>query len=947
MKFDLKIISKIIKLFDKISIVYNPSLPELFISILRIIYCGSWVMDDLDIYRFLLKFIKSRLNWVIQSPKDSQINLIPIVFLKILRMISENTCLLNTNDKRINYQEILLDEVFIISYLWEAKKEEVLLGGKELFRQIISMSKNKIPELQKIFEEISKMQATNNQPLYINLLYTPLNFNFCIYTLIMIPPYMEKMLRFILLNVNRNNYQWYINFLFKTFKLTASETNKSLIVDMTRYLITNYFNIKDYTTPRYIILGFILNNIKNDLISGEVKQAIFFDWLFFNKEKDHLLLIEPGAMLIFFSAKNCTEITMELIDFLALYSKNFDNCLEKEIKNNVTWAFRECERHQLIPNLEYLLKEEKIKNDIKQIFLKLIDYREPQKQVAGERENIEKQASIQGIIPNQSLISIINEEASKFDDSDSDNELKQESTVLNTNKIEENKQLSIKLVAEIEFYIHQNLSDLIQNNYLNNFINYRSKKTFQELLDNFSNNFLQKLKSKNLLDSKLALIDQEVTDVYLHFANFFIKVFKDELELESVNKFFNNTELSFSANNDYLLKHKRDPIFNNISRKREPKEACNYILDYFIIKINNKNDKEASILTEIINRIIDLYPKFIIRVFGFLIRRINILKIKRANDLKINNFHLLYNNSINPDRHFIEIFSKLFKDNNEYFKVRIKLFIEVCVNEGELEILNIFFQNGLQFFGSIIENDQELVTKLLTYSSIETLNKISIIFQSFPNILNYSGFNFLSNADKISKLVEISVDMNVYEQEKIWILINSVKNLNKIINLKDFLIAITNYLKYLKTKKENDLENFNYENSKNLIFKNLIGTLRLNYVSELHHINDNMIGIFEFLVLFEIPYIFAQQIYELFRMMSNYINKFPEAFNLLFDEGLKKYENDINRNYYQENLLKILQEFIFIEKFNFFSILFDTNTYSFKNALSKIENIAKVKYSFC
>jgi hypothetical protein len=860
-------------------------------------------------------------------------------------MIGENSCIFNTNDKRINYQEILSDEVYIVTNLWEVKKEEVLLGGKELFRQIISTSKTKIPELQRIFEEISKMHSSNNQPLYVNLLYTPHSYNFCIYTLLMIPPYLEKMLRFILLEVHKNNYQWYINLLFKTFKLTASETDKSLLIDITRYLITNYFNIKDYSTPRWIILGFILNNIKNDFISGEVKQAIFFDWLFFNREKDHLLLLEPGIMLIFYSAKNCAEISMELIDFLDLYSKNFDNFLESEIKNNVTFAFKECERQQLIQNLEYILKEDKIKNDIKQIYSKLIDYKETQNQIITEKENIEKFPSIPLNNANQNLIANPNQETNKFDDSDSDNDLKmKETTNLNLNNKEENKQISKKLIAEIEFYIHQNLSDLIQSTYINNFIDYRSRKTFQELLENFLNNFFQKLKSKNLLESKLALIDQEVTDVYLHFANFFLKIFKDELELESISKFFNATEISISADHEYLLKSNKDS--KNISRKKEPKEACNYILDYFIIKFKNKNDKEVAILTEIINRIIDLYPKFIIRVFGFLIRRINILKIKRTNDIKMNNFNTLFSNTMNPDRAFIEIFSKLFKDSNEYMKLRLKMLFEICVNEGELEILNVILQNGLHFFGSVIENDQELIIKILTYSSFETINKLSVNFQSIPNNLSYPVFSLLSNSEKISKLIEISVDLNIYEQEKLWILINSIINLSKIINLKDFLTAVTNYLKYLKTKQGNELENFNYENSKNLMFKNLLSSIRLNYSAELLSINENIIGIMEFSVLIEIPYIFAQQLYDLFRMISNYINKFPEAFNLLLEESIKRFENDFNKNYYLENLLKILQEFIFIEKFNLFSIIFDANNYSIKNALTKIENLAKVNNFF-
>jgi len=284
MKFDLKIISCLLRLFDKISVIFNSILLELFFTILRIFYSGSWILDNFEIYRILIKFIRSRIVWILQFSKDSQLNLTSLVFLKILRMIGENTCIFGSlNDKRLNYQEILADEIYIIISLWESKKEDVLLGGKELFRQIISMSKNKIPELQKIFEEISKMQMYNNQPLYVNLLYTPHPYNYNFYTLVMIPHYMEKMIKFILLEVHRNNYVWYINFFFKTFKLTSTETDKSLIVDLTRYLITNFFNQKDYSTPRWIILGFILNNIKNDLIGGEVKQAIFFDWLFFNR----------------------------------------------------------------------------------------------------------------------------------------------------------------------------------------------------------------------------------------------------------------------------------------------------------------------------------------------------------------------------------------------------------------------------------------------------------------------------------------------------------------------------------------------------------------------------------------------------------------------------------------------------------------------------------------
>ena len=261
----------------------NPFLSELVLTFIRIFYCGSWVIDNIEIYRIILQFIKNKINWIIFSSQTANLNLIPIVFLKILRMITENSILVN--DNRLNFADILNDELYIITSLWEAKKDDVLLAGRELFRQIISVAKCKIPQLLKIFEEISKSQTINNQPLYVNLLNTPHSHDgFSYYTLVMIPPYLEKMIRFVLFQVPKNQYTWYMNLIFKTFKLTTCEADMTLFIDLTRYLVTNYeLNLREYTTPRWIILGNILKNIKNELINGEVKQALFFDWLFYNK----------------------------------------------------------------------------------------------------------------------------------------------------------------------------------------------------------------------------------------------------------------------------------------------------------------------------------------------------------------------------------------------------------------------------------------------------------------------------------------------------------------------------------------------------------------------------------------------------------------------------------------------------------------------------------------
>lgn len=286
MSFTPKIVLCVTKLCEKLFEMTNPSLVYLFFFIMRICYSGSWVLDNLEIYRILIQFFKSKLNWIIQPSQNSNnFNLISLLFTKMLRLIGENYNIMNTNDQRINYTDILQDELFIVSFLWEYKKEDVLIGGRELFRQIMSVSKNKIPQLQKIFEEMSKMQSVNGQPTYLSLIYSQQqNEGFNYYTLVMIPPYMEKMLKFILFEVNKSQYVWYANLIMKAFKINYSEADKSLLIDITRYLITNYeHNLKSYTTLRWYLIGYILSYLKNELIAGEVKQALFFDWLFYSR----------------------------------------------------------------------------------------------------------------------------------------------------------------------------------------------------------------------------------------------------------------------------------------------------------------------------------------------------------------------------------------------------------------------------------------------------------------------------------------------------------------------------------------------------------------------------------------------------------------------------------------------------------------------------------------
>ena len=179
------------------------------------------------------------------------------------------------------------------------------------------LSKSEIEIINQILDDISK----NNK--YKEILNEPYPFKgYNYYAIIQIPPLMEKMIIFILTQVIKSsgNYVTYFKWIKKKFSIEYS-IGQTIIVDIVRYIITcSYFyhqnKIEKDPTPRWLILRYILKTLKNEILSSEVKQSIFFDWIMFKSQKDHCDVIEPGILAIFGNAKDYPEISFELFEYL-------------------------------------------------------------------------------------------------------------------------------------------------------------------------------------------------------------------------------------------------------------------------------------------------------------------------------------------------------------------------------------------------------------------------------------------------------------------------------------------------------------------------------------------------------------------------------------------------------------------------------------------------------
>ena len=236
-------------------------------------------------YRFLV-FIKSNLNFIFENDKD--FNITGVIFIKILRLLSETHIYhhiyklgnnddpnnLNNNSSNLlqiadTYQKIGFNEqtkktigeiydiqIDLLTKIYKERKEKIFNIGRELIRHLIPLGNSNIEIIKTIFNDLLK---DNYYDKILSLPYTERGCN--IYAQINIPPLMERMLIYLLTNVRRSSgtYTYYLNWILREFHMENCIEN-TILVDISRYIVTNYsfYNRSNYVSdyiPRWLILS--------------------------------------------------------------------------------------------------------------------------------------------------------------------------------------------------------------------------------------------------------------------------------------------------------------------------------------------------------------------------------------------------------------------------------------------------------------------------------------------------------------------------------------------------------------------------------------------------------------------------------------------------------------------------------------------------------------------
>jgi integrator complex subunit 3 len=704
------------------------------------------------LYGSFLKFILKKLTWI--SSQNNQF-LSGIVFIKMIRLLSENHFMVDLVEphRKDIMKEIIKDELQIISSLWENKKDNILFIGRELIKNLISIAKANLPEINTIIEEIKK-SSHDNTPTYQKILFAPQHFiGLNPYVHIQIPPLLERMLIFVINDVKRTNYYKYMGWLVKKFEIT-SEMELSIFSDITRFLVTCYsfLNLNkqkgDYT-PRWVLLGYILKVCRgNAVISADVKLALFFDWLFYSKEKDHFALIEPGMTIIFNSIRDFPTLTMELLDFIHQTVENFDPKLKSSLRNNVADAFKQAETYQMFI-LKKFMEEKNITEDIKKVYEVLT------------KLNVENEIELKKSEEDSNILTT--REASLTSSPSPSISISEDLE----NKIVKPIKLEKKFkTIENEFFIHPSLEELISPITLKNFLNYRNKNLFKNTLDEICSKYLQKLKSQNLQDSKLIKLQPFSTEIYSSFANFYLNIFKEEL-IDDINDYEKENEPS--------------------NKKSDTTLVSLFLLDYLITKFFEKNEKEFQFLVECVKQIMKKFPDYIVRIIYYIVKKY----ILTASKSKL----------LTPQSLFT-IYSRLCEDKINFMKEKINNFFNICADNLDLETISFFLENGLIIFSSLFTDDYELISLIVNYANISNMNKM---------MSDISNNKFFLVEKSLYRIINNSLNLEPLEQDKLWNLILA-HSLNKMTNFKEFIRNVVAFSKNLQIKNKQSSGNELFRN---------------------------------------------------------------------------------------------------------------------------------------
>ncbi|KAJ7365820.1 Integrator complex subunit 3 [Desmophyllum pertusum] len=238
--------------------------------------------------------------------------------------------------------------------------------GRDLVRLLHNVAR--IPEFNALWNDIlHKPQSLCPQFTGIGqLLYTRTSRKFLASRL---HPEMENKILFLTSKVRFGQQKRYQDWFQKQYLSTPESQSRR--ADLIRYIVgvvhpCNEVLCSDII-PRWAIIGWLLTSCQTAVSTVNAKLALFFDWLFYQPDKDNIMNIEPAILLMHHSARSHPAITSTLMDFLCRIVPNYSNLPDVQVRQGVIKAFRHILSKKVVMSLSPLLDSPKMERDLRNL----------------------------------------------------------------------------------------------------------------------------------------------------------------------------------------------------------------------------------------------------------------------------------------------------------------------------------------------------------------------------------------------------------------------------------------------------------------------------------------------------------------------------------------------------------------------------------------------------
>nr|XP_021154914.1 integrator complex subunit 3 isoform X2 [Columba livia] len=313
---------------------------------------GDVTAKNIWLAESVLEILTEQREWVLKSSL-----LIAMAVYTYLRLIVDHhgTAQLQAlRQKEVDFCISLLRERFM----------DCFMIGRDLVRLLQNVAR--IPEFEQLWKDIiHNPQVLSTQftgVLQLLQSRTSRKFLACRLT-----PDMETKLLFMTSRVRFGQQKRYQDWFQRQYLSTPD--SQSLRCDLIRYIcgVVHPSNevLSSDILPRWAIIGWLLTTCTSNVAASNAKLALFYDWLFFNPEKDSIMNIEPAILVMHHSMKPHPAITATLLDFMCRIIPNFYPPLEAHVRQGVFNSLTHIVEKRVLAHLAPLFDNPKLDKELR------------------------------------------------------------------------------------------------------------------------------------------------------------------------------------------------------------------------------------------------------------------------------------------------------------------------------------------------------------------------------------------------------------------------------------------------------------------------------------------------------------------------------------------------------------------------------------------------------